>query len=141
MFPGQVPAKFGRAEPYEHDTSFSKATNCDIIEQPGRGDYEQRLEQAGHRDDNLRAAFHGAEDSDVELAFALASSLLPLWLARAASGKGSASFDAALADLDAQHPEVGAVVGGAGGADRSCRLRRPSTRRRASGPGVSSPRR
>ena len=41
---------------------------------------------------------------------ALASSLQPLWLARGRIREGLAWFDAALADLDAQHPEVAAAV-------------------------------
>ena len=50
------------------------------------------------------------ENSDIELALALASSLQPLWLARGRIREGLAWFDAALADLDAQHPEVAAAV-------------------------------
>ena len=41
---------------------------------------------------------------------ALASSLQPLWQARGRLREGLAWFDAALADLDAQHPEVAAAV-------------------------------
>ena len=50
---------------------------------------------------------------------ALASSLQPLWLARGRIREGLAWFDAALADLDAQHPEVAAAVRARALADRA----------------------
>ena len=50
---------------------------------------------------------------------ALASSLQPLWLARGRLREGLAWFDAALADLDAQHPEVAAAVRARALADRA----------------------
>ena len=51
------------------------------VDAPAGSDYEQRLEQAEIEIDNLRAAFSWSrENSDVELALALASSLQPLWL-------------------------------------------------------------
>jgi hypothetical protein len=50
---------------------------------------------------------------------ALASALQPLWQARAASGKGLAWFDTALADDNAQHPEVAAAVQARALADRA----------------------
>jgi DNA-binding CsgD family transcriptional regulator len=74
-------------------------------------DYEQRIEQAETEIDNLRAAFGWSrEQSDVELALTLASSLQPLWQARRRVREGLAWFDAALADLDACHGEVAAGV-------------------------------
>ena len=82
-----------------------------VLDAPAGSDYEQRLEQADTEIDNLRAAFGWSrENSDVELAMALASSLQPLWLARGRIREGRAWFDAALADLDAQHPGVAAAV-------------------------------
>ena len=82
-----------------------------VLDAPAGRDYEQRLEQADIEIDNLRAAFAWSrENSDIELALALASSLQPLWLARGRIREGLAWFDAALADLDAQHPEVAAAV-------------------------------
>ena len=61
--------------------------------------------------DNLRAAFGWSrENSDIELALALASSLQPLWHARGRIREGLTWFDTALADLDAQHPEVAPAV-------------------------------
>ena len=83
-------------------------------------DYEQCLEQANIEIDNLRAAFGWSrENSDVELALALASSLQPLWFARGRIREGLAWFDAALADLDAQHPGVAAAVRARALADRA----------------------
>ena len=92
-----------------------------LLDAPAGSDYEQRLEQAEIEIDNLRAAFGWSrENSDVELALTLASSLQPLWLARGRLREGLAWFDAALADLDAQHPEVAAAVRARALADRPC---------------------
>ena len=78
------------------------------------------IEQAEIEIDNLRAAFGWSrENSDVELALALASSLQPLWHARGRIREGLAWFDAALADLDAQHAEVAAAVRARALADRA----------------------
>ena len=74
-----------------------------LLDAPAGTDYEQRLEQADTEIDNLRAAFGWSrENSDIELALTLASSLQPLWQARGRLREGLAWFDAALADLDAQ---------------------------------------
>jgi predicted ATPase len=59
-----------------------------LLDAPAGSDYERRLEQAEIEIDNLRARSGGAGKPDTELALALASSLQPLWLGRAASGKG-----------------------------------------------------
>ena len=81
------------------------------LDAPAGSDYERRLEQADIEIDNLRAAFAwSGEDSDVELALALASSLQPLWLGRGRVREGLAWFDTALADLAPQHPGVAAAV-------------------------------
>ena len=81
------------------------------LDAPAGSDYEQRVERANIEIDNLRAAFGWSrEKSNIELALALASSLQPLWLARGRFREGPAWFDAALADLDAQHPEVAPAV-------------------------------
>jgi DNA-binding CsgD family transcriptional regulator len=91
-----------------------------LLDAPAGSDYEQRIEQAEVEIDNLRAAFAWSnENSAIELALALASSLQPLWLARGRIREGLAWFDATLADLDAQHPEVGAAVRARALADRS----------------------
>ena len=82
-----------------------------LLDAPAGSDYERRLEQAETEIDNLRAAFAWSrENSDIELALALASSLQPLWQARGRIREGLTWFDTALADLDAQHPEVAPAV-------------------------------
>ena len=90
------------------------------VDAPAGSDYEQRLEQAETEIDNLRAAFGWSrENSDTEFALQLASSLQPLWLARGRTREGLAWFDAALSDLDAQHPGVAATVRARALADRA----------------------
>ncbi|MGB9226917.1 ATP-binding protein, partial [Mycobacterium sp.] len=82
-----------------------------LLDAPAGSDFEQRIEQAEIEIDNLRAAFGWSrENSDIELALALASSLQPLWLARGRIREGLTWFDTAVADLDAQHPGVAAAV-------------------------------
>jgi predicted ATPase/DNA-binding CsgD family transcriptional regulator len=82
-----------------------------LLDTPAGSDYEQCVEQADLEIDNLRAAFAWSrENSDVELALALASSLRPLWQARGRLREGLAWFDAALADDKVQHLEVAAAV-------------------------------
>ena len=95
-----------RARHRDHYTAMAA-----VLDAPAGSDYEQRLEQADIEIDNLRAAFGWSrENSDIELALTLASSLQPLWQARGRIREGLAWFDTALADLDAQHPEVAAAV-------------------------------
>jgi len=90
-----------------------------VLDAPAGSDYEQRMEQADVEIDNLRAAFGWSrENSDAELALALASSLQPLWHPRRFR-EGLAWFDAALADLDAQHPGVAPAVRARALADRA----------------------
>ena len=97
------------------------------------------IEQADIEIDNLRAAFGWSrENSDIELALALASSLQPLWQARGRIREGLAWFDAALADLDAQHPEVAAAVRARALADKAV-LDAMGRRRRQHGSGPASP--
>jgi predicted ATPase/class 3 adenylate cyclase/DNA-binding CsgD family transcriptional regulator len=91
-----------------------------VLDAPAGRDYEQRIEQADIEIDNLRAAFAWSrENSDVELALALASSLQPLWEARGRLLEGLVWFEAALADLDAHHPGVAPVVRARALADRA----------------------
>jgi predicted ATPase/DNA-binding CsgD family transcriptional regulator len=90
------------------------------LDAPAGADYERRLEQANTEIDNVRAAFSWSrENSDGELALALASSLQPLWQARSRIREGLAWFDAALGDLDAQRPGVAAAVWARALADRA----------------------
>jgi predicted ATPase/DNA-binding CsgD family transcriptional regulator len=68
------------------------------LDAPAGRDYEQLLEQAETEIDNLRAAFEWSrENSEIELALQLASSLPPLWLERG-HREGLAWFDAVLAE-------------------------------------------
>jgi predicted ATPase/class 3 adenylate cyclase len=91
-----------------------------LLDAPAGRDYEQRIEQAESEIANLRAAFlWSRENSDVELALALVSSLQPLWQARGRIREGLAGFDAALADDNAQHPGVAAAVRARALADRA----------------------
>ena len=81
------------------------------LDAPAGSDYERRLEQAEIEIDNLRAAFGWSrENSDIELALALASSLQPLWLTRGRIREGRAWFDTVLTGDDAHHLEVAAAV-------------------------------
>jgi DNA-binding CsgD family transcriptional regulator len=82
-----------------------------VLDAPAGSDYEQRLEQAETEIDNLRAAFEWSrENSDVELALTLASSLQPLWQARGRPREGRAWFDAVLTREVAQDAGVAAAV-------------------------------
>jgi predicted ATPase/class 3 adenylate cyclase/DNA-binding CsgD family transcriptional regulator len=90
------------------------------VDAPAGSDYEHRIDRAETEIDNLRAAFSWSlENSDIELALALASALQPLWLARGRIREGLAWFDAALADLDAHHLGVATVVRARALADRA----------------------
>ena len=104
-----------RSRHRDHYTSMAA-----VLDAPAGSDYEQRLEQAETEIDNLRAAFGWSrENSDVELALALASSLQPLWLARGRVREGRAWFDEVLTDDNARHPEVTAAVRARALADRA----------------------
>ena len=82
-----------------------------LLDAPAGRDYEQRLEQAETEIDNLRAAFAwSCENSDIEPALALASSLQPLWQARGRIREGLAWFDAVLTDEVARDAGVAAAV-------------------------------
>jgi predicted ATPase/DNA-binding CsgD family transcriptional regulator len=90
----------------DHYTTLAAA-----LDAPAGSDYERRLEQAEIEIDNLRAAFGWSrENSDVELALALVSSLQPLWQARGRIREGLAWLDAVLADIDALRLEVPATI-------------------------------
>jgi predicted ATPase/DNA-binding CsgD family transcriptional regulator len=82
-----------------------------LLDAPARTDYGQRLELADTDIDNLRAAFAWSrENSDVELALAVASSLQPLWVARGRLREGLAWFNAILINHDARQLEVTPAV-------------------------------
>ncbi len=91
-----------------------------LLDAPADCDYEGRIEQAETEIDNLRAAFAWSrENSDVEQALSLASSLQPLWSARGHIREGLAWHDAALADLDTLHAEVAPIARARALADRA----------------------
>ncbi|MEB4211733.1 LuxR C-terminal-related transcriptional regulator [Mycobacterium sp. 94-17] len=90
-----------------------------LLDAPAGGDYQRLLEQADLDIDNLRAAFGWSrENSDIELALALACSLQPLWQARGPR-EGLAWLDAALTELDVHNVEVAAAVRARALADRA----------------------
>jgi predicted ATPase/class 3 adenylate cyclase/DNA-binding CsgD family transcriptional regulator len=90
----------------DHYTSLAAA-----VDAPAGSNYEERLDQAEMEIDNLRAAFGWSrENSDTELALTLASSLQPLWIARARPMEGLAWFDTVLTDEIAQDAGVAAAV-------------------------------
>jgi predicted ATPase/class 3 adenylate cyclase/DNA-binding CsgD family transcriptional regulator len=104
-----------RAHHRDHYTSMAA-----LLDVPSGTDYEQRLEQAEVEIDNLRAAFGWSrENSDIELALTLASSLQLLWQARGRLREGLGWFDAALTDLDTHHPGVTPAVRARALADRA----------------------
>ena len=104
-----------RARHRDHYTALAA-----LLDAPAGSDYEQRLEQADIEIDNLRAAFTWSnENSDIELAMRLASSLQPLWQGWGRIREGLAWFDAAITYLDAQHLEVAAAVRARALADRA----------------------
>jgi predicted ATPase/class 3 adenylate cyclase len=82
-----------------------------VLDAPAGSDNEQRLEQADTEIDNLRAAFGWSrENSEIELALALASSLQPLWQARGRGREGLTWFDAVLTREVAQDAGLAAAV-------------------------------
>jgi predicted ATPase/class 3 adenylate cyclase len=92
-----------------------------LLDAPARTDYGQRLELADTDIDNLRAAFAWSrENSDVELALAVASSLQPLWVARGRLREGLAWFNAILINHDARQLEVTPAVRARALATRRC---------------------
>jgi predicted ATPase/class 3 adenylate cyclase/DNA-binding CsgD family transcriptional regulator len=93
---------------HHRDYYTSMATLLDV---PARRDFEERIDRAEIEIDNLRAAFAWSRDnSDIEQALVLSSSLQTLWLARGRIREGWAWFDAALGDLDAGKSEVPAAI-------------------------------
>jgi predicted ATPase len=82
-----------------------------LLDAPARTDYEERAEQAEIEMDNLRTAFGWSlENSDIQQALTLASSLQPLWLTRGRILEGLAWFDTVPTDetddLDVASPTL-----------------------------------
>ncbi|MCV6984893.1 LuxR family transcriptional regulator [Mycobacterium shinjukuense] len=108
-----------RARHRDHYTALAA-----LLDDPGRVDYAQRLDQAEIEIDNLRAAFGWSrENSDAEPALALASALLPVWMTRGRIREGRAWFDAILgaekADESTVRTEVAPAVRARALADRA----------------------
>jgi predicted ATPase/class 3 adenylate cyclase/DNA-binding CsgD family transcriptional regulator len=104
-----------RARHRDHYTALAAQ-----LDTPAHAGHEQYLDQADTEIDNLRAAFAWSrENSDIELASQLASSLQPLWLARGRIREGSAWFDAALTDADVHRADVAPGVRARALADNS----------------------
>ena len=106
-----------RARHRDHYTAIAA-----VLDAPAGSDYEQRLEQADLEIDNLRAAFGWSrENSDIELALALASSLQPLWL-----GAGPHPGRAGLVRRRPRRSGRAAPRGGARGAGPGARRQGPT---------------
>jgi predicted ATPase/class 3 adenylate cyclase/DNA-binding CsgD family transcriptional regulator len=104
-----------RARHRDHYTAIAA-----LLDAPAGSDYEQRIEQVNIEVDNLRAAFGWSrENSDIEQALALASSLQPLWISRGRFREGRAWFDAAVAEEESRHLDVAAAVRARALADRA----------------------
>jgi predicted ATPase/class 3 adenylate cyclase/DNA-binding CsgD family transcriptional regulator len=77
----------------------------------GHSGHDQRIEQAEIEIDNLRAAFGWSlENSDVERALVLASSLEPLWQSKGFIREGLSWLTTGLAKMDPHHADVTAAV-------------------------------
>jgi DNA-binding CsgD family transcriptional regulator len=96
--------KLGESD--EADTEIAR-----LLDAPAATGHQRRVDQIELEIDNLRAAFGWSrENSDVELALQIASSLQPLWLTRGRLREGLGWIDAALADLDRVDREVAPAV-------------------------------
>jgi predicted ATPase/class 3 adenylate cyclase/DNA-binding CsgD family transcriptional regulator len=74
-------------------------TMAALLDAPARSNYGQCIEQAEIEVDNLRAAFGWSrENSDIEPALQLASSLQPLWFGRGRGREGLAWFGTVLSE-------------------------------------------
>jgi predicted ATPase/class 3 adenylate cyclase/DNA-binding CsgD family transcriptional regulator len=81
------------------------------LDAPAATGHQRRVNEIEAEIDNLRAAFAWSqENSDVELALQIASSLQPLWLTRGRLREGLSWIDAALADLGTVEREVAPAV-------------------------------
>ena len=86
----------------DHYTAMASA-----LDAPGNGNLEFLLDEAESEIDNLRAAFAWSrENSDIEGALLLATSLQPLWLTRGGVKEGSDWLDLGLADAEVEGADV-----------------------------------
>ncbi|AYE93621.1 LuxR family transcriptional regulator [Mycobacterium paragordonae] len=77
------------------------------LDAPAATGHQQRVDQVETEIDNLRAAFAWSRDnSEVDKALQIASSLQPLWLTRGRVGEGLSWIDAVLGELDTVRSEV-----------------------------------
>jgi predicted ATPase/class 3 adenylate cyclase/DNA-binding CsgD family transcriptional regulator len=77
------------------------------LDTPAGDSHERHLDQAAMEIDNLRAAFQWCrENSDVDQALSLATSLQALWLARGRIREGLAALEIAIADRDASAGDI-----------------------------------
>ncbi|MDT5328319.1 MAG: hypothetical protein QOF25_5471 [Mycobacterium sp.] len=91
-----------------------------MLDTPATTGHDRRVELAEIEIDNLRAAFVWTrEDSDIELASQLVSSLQQLWFGRGRILEGLAWCDAVLADHNARPDEVAPAVRAAVLADKA----------------------
>ena len=82
-----------------------------LLDTPARRGFNARLERADTEIDNLRAAFAWSrENSDLELAVQLASSLQPLWQTRGRLREGLAWFSTIPTNHDASNLELAPAV-------------------------------
>jgi predicted ATPase/class 3 adenylate cyclase/DNA-binding CsgD family transcriptional regulator len=95
-----------RARHRDHYTALAA-----LLDAPAGSGHELRIEQRELEMDNLRAAFAWSnENSEIELAMALASSLQPHWRWGGRFREGLAWFDAVFAGPNAHHGEVAPTV-------------------------------
>jgi DNA-binding CsgD family transcriptional regulator len=95
-----------RARHRDHFTAMAA-----LLDTPAPTGHAQRLERADTEIANLGAAFAWSrENSDIELASQLASSLQQLWFGRGRIREGLGWFDAVLTDQNAEPGEVAPAV-------------------------------
>ena len=90
------------------------------LDNPPAGRHEKLLEQAESNVDNFRAAFAWSREcGDSEAAMQLASSLLPLWLARGRIMEGLTWFETLLADRGVDNGAIAPAVRAGALADKA----------------------
>ncbi|KAA1248708.1 LuxR family transcriptional regulator [Mycobacterium simiae] len=91
-----------------------------MLDLPDTADHQRHIEQAETEIDNLRAAFGWSrENSDIELALTLASSLQPVWVTRGRMREGRTWFDTVLTEADTDNRAVAPAVRARALADRA----------------------
>jgi predicted ATPase/DNA-binding CsgD family transcriptional regulator len=104
-------AESGEAEGVRSRHRDYFASMAATLEAHGHAGHDHRVEQAEAELDNLRAAFRWSlENSDIECALNLVSSLEPLWLSRGFIREGLSWLAAGLADMDVHQADVAPAV-------------------------------